>query len=101
MKSIAQQLEAEHPALVVSRMTKTLREGKILLDWSQNHPAKTTIAPYSLRGRDHPTVSTPITWDEIDACHDPGDLVFVADDVLTRVEKLGDLFAPLLGTRRA
>jgi len=96
MKKIAQDLETEYPALILSRMTKVLREGKVLLDWSQNHTAKTTIAPYSLRGRDHPTVSTPITWDEVEACRAPEDLVFTADDVLTRVESVGDLFAPLL-----
>jgi bifunctional non-homologous end joining protein LigD len=98
MKKIAQDLEKENPALVVSRMTKSLREGKVLLDWSQNHTAKTTIAPYSLRGRDRPTVSTPITWDEVAACRDPADLVFVADDVLARVDEFGDLFAPLVRT---
>jgi bifunctional non-homologous end joining protein LigD len=96
MKKIAQDLEAEYPALVVSRMTKVLREGKVLVDWSQNHTAKTTIAPYSLRGRDRPTASTPITWDEVEACRDPKDLVFLADDVLARVDVHGDLFAPLL-----
>jgi bifunctional non-homologous end joining protein LigD len=96
MKKIAQDLEAEHPALIISRMTKTLREGKVLVDWSQNHTAKTTIAPYSLRGRDHPTASTPITWDEVARCRAPEDLVFTADDVLARVDSLGDLFAPLL-----
>lgn len=96
MKRIAQELEAEHPALVVSRMTKVLREGKVLVDWSQNHTAKTTIAPYSLRGREHPTVSTPITWDEVESCRDQKDLVFRAEDVLERAAAHGDLFAPLL-----
>jgi bifunctional non-homologous end joining protein LigD len=94
--SYAQRMEQEHPDLVVSRMTKTLRAGKVLIDWSQNNGSKTTIAPYSLRARLHPTVSTPVTWDEVAACRSPGDLFFTAHDVLGRVEKDGDLFAPLL-----
>jgi bifunctional non-homologous end joining protein LigD len=95
-RSFAQQMEQEHPELVVSRMTKTLRAGKVLIDWSQNNGSKTTIAPYSLRARVHPTVSTPVTWDEVAACRSPGDLFFTAPDVLGRVEKHGDLFGPLL-----
>lgn len=95
-RSFAQRMETEMPDLVVSRMTKTLRTGKVLIDWSQNNGAKTTIAPYSLRARVHPTVSTPVTWDEVAACRSPGDLFFTAPDVLTRVEKQGDLLAPLL-----
>jgi bifunctional non-homologous end joining protein LigD len=96
-KSYAERLEHEQPDLVVSRMTKSLRKGKILIDWSQNNGAKTTIAPYSLRARTHPTVSTPVTWDEVEACRKPEDLFFTAPDVLGRVEKSGDLLAPLLG----
>lgn len=96
MHDIARQLEAEHPDLVVSKMTKVLRTGKVLLDWSQNNPAKTTIAPYSLRGRDRPTASTPVSWDEVESCDDPSQLVFTAADVLARVERHGDLFAGLL-----
>jgi bifunctional non-homologous end joining protein LigD len=95
-KGYAQRLENEQPDLVVSRMTKSLRKGKILIDWSQNNGAKTTVAPYSLRARNQPTVSTPVTWDEVAACRQPKDLIFTAPDVLTRVEDLGDLFAPLL-----
>jgi bifunctional non-homologous end joining protein LigD len=95
-RSFAQRMETELPDLVVSRMTKTLRTGKVLIDWSQNNGSKTTIAPYSLRARIHPTVSTPVTWDEVAACRSPGDLFFTAPDVLTRVEKQGDLLAPLL-----
>jgi bifunctional non-homologous end joining protein LigD len=95
-KSFAQRLEQELPDLVVSRMTKTLREGRVLIDWSQNNGSKTTIAPYSLRARVHPTVSTPVTWDEVEACREPGDLFFTAPDVLARVEEHGDLLAPLL-----
>jgi bifunctional non-homologous end joining protein LigD len=77
-------------------MRKALRPGKVLIDWSQNHPAKTTVAVYSLRGREEPTVSTPITWDEVDACAGSGDptvLRFTADLVLQRIEDHGDLFA--------
>jgi bifunctional non-homologous end joining protein LigD len=95
-KGYAQRLENEQPGLVVSRMTKSLRKGKILIDWSQNNAAKTTVAPYSLRARNQPTVSTPVTWEEVAACRQPKDLVFTAPDVLTRVEDQGDLFAPLL-----
>ncbi len=95
-RGFAQAMEQELPDLVVSRMTKTLRTGKVLIDWSQNNGSKTTIAPYSLRARPHPTVSTPVTWDEVGACRSPGDLFFTAPDVLTRAGKQGDLFAPLL-----
>ena len=92
----AQRFERELPRLVVSRMTKSARPGKVLIDWSQNNGSKTTIAPYSLRARDLPTVSTPVTWDEVGACRSPQDLVFTAPDVLVRVEAHGDLFAPLV-----
>ena len=94
----AQRLEGELPSLVVSRMTKSARSGKVLIDWSQNNGSKTTVAPYSLRARDQPTVSTPVTWDEVAACRQVADLVFTAPDVLARVEAQGDLFAPLLTT---
>ena len=98
-KTVAELLEQSSPELVVSRMTKAIRKGKILVDWSQNDHAKTTVNVYSLRARDRPTVSTPVTWDEVRACHesgDPADLVFTSDDVLARVERDGDLFAPVL-----
>ncbi len=96
IKALAVRLERAHPELVVSRMTKSLRPGKVLLDWSQNTAAKTTVSVYSLRARLTPTVSTPVTWDEVEACSSPEDLVFRAADVLERVERDGDLFAPLL-----
>jgi bifunctional non-homologous end joining protein LigD len=92
----AQRLERELPRLVVSRMTKSARTGKVFIDWSQNNGSKTTIAPYSLRARDLPTVSTPVTWDEVGACRSVADLTFTAPDVLARVEVYGDLFAPLV-----
>jgi len=96
-KGLAQRLEREQPGLVVHRMTKSLRDGKVLVDWSQNSAAKTTVSVYSLRARRTPTVSTPVTWDEVAGCRAPEDLVFHSDDVLARVQEHGDLFAPLLG----
>jgi bifunctional non-homologous end joining protein LigD len=92
----AQRLERALPRLVVSRMTKSARTGKVFIDWSQNNGSKTTIAPYSLRARDLPTVSTPVTWEEVAACRAVADLTFTAPDVLARVEAHGDLFAPLV-----
>jgi bifunctional non-homologous end joining protein LigD len=90
---IARELAAEHPDEVLSRMTKALRPGKVFLDWSQNNAAKTTVAPYSLRGREEPTVSTPLTWDEVEAGKP---LRFWPADVLDRVAQHGDLLEPLL-----
>jgi bifunctional non-homologous end joining protein LigD len=90
---VAERLERAHPGNVVSRMSKSLRAGKIFVDWSQNNPAKTTVAPYSLRARPRPTVSTPLTWDEV---ADGRALVFTAPDVLERVAANGDLFEAAL-----
>ncbi len=98
-KALAERLAAETPDLVVARMTKNLRPGKVFIDWSQNNPVKTTVAPYSLRGRDEPTASTPVTWDEVRACRHVTHLRFTAGEVLARVEELGDLFADLDRTR--
>lgn len=95
-KQVAEQLERDHPDLVVSRMTKTLRPGKVLIDWSQNNAAKTTVAPYSLRARQSPTVSTPVTWEEVADCRDPRQLMFTAKQVLDRVDDHGDLLSSLL-----
>ena len=97
-KGLAQRLERDRPALVVHRMAKALRPGRVLVDWSQNNPAKTTVCVYSLRARDRPTVSTPVTWDEVEKCSAAVDLVFTSDDVLARVEAQGDLFAPLVSS---
>ncbi len=97
-KTLAQQLEQEQPGLVVHRMAKDLRRGKVLVDWSQNNSAKTTVSVYSLRAKSTPTVSTPVTWAEVEQCRDADDLVFSTDDVLARVAADGDLFAPLLAT---
>jgi DNA ligase D-like protein (predicted ligase)/DNA ligase D-like protein (predicted polymerase)/DNA ligase D-like protein (predicted 3'-phosphoesterase) len=91
-KRVAQQLEKAMPKLVTSTMTKSLRAGKVFLDWSQNNGSKTTIAPYSLRGREEPTVAAPRTWDEIG---DPELRHLRYDEVLDRVAKLGDLLEPL------
>lgn len=95
-KAVAQELERARPDLVVHRMAKDLRPGKVLVDWSQNSPAKTTVTVYSLRARERPTVSTPVTWDEVASCRSAADLVFLTDDVLARVTERGDLFAVLL-----
>ncbi|MEV4896643.1 non-homologous end-joining DNA ligase [Nonomuraea sp. NPDC055795] len=91
-KDLARLLEKEAPKLVVSVMTRKARPGKVFIDWSQNNPAKTTVAPYSLRARQRPTVSTPLLWPEVEACERPDDLVFTSADVLARVEEHGDLF---------
>ncbi len=98
-KRLAQQLARETPERVTAVVAKAQRTGRVFIDWSQNNPAKTTVAPYSLRGRDHPTVSTPITWDEVRACRRATQLVFTADDVLDRVDQLGDLLARLDDTK--
>jgi len=97
--AIARLLEQEHPELVVSEMKKAVRNNKVFVDWSQNDQHKTTIAVYSLRAREQPTVSTPVTWEEVEQTlkkKDAQRLVFEASDVLKRVEKMGDLYAPLL-----
>jgi bifunctional non-homologous end joining protein LigD len=95
---VAEAVEKDRGDLVVSRMTKALRNGKILIDWSQNNPAKTTVSAYSMRALPEPSVSTPVTWDEVGKCARGGNarLGFSPYDVLKRVEKSGDLFAPLL-----
>ncbi|HEY7049164.1 MAG TPA: non-homologous end-joining DNA ligase [Jatrophihabitantaceae bacterium] len=92
-QDVAQRLEASHPKLVVSRMAKNLRGGKVFVDWSQNNGAKTTVAPYSLRARPTPTVSTPLTWDEVASGKT---LRFTAPEVLERVDDLDDVFADTL-----
>lgn len=97
--AVARLLEQEHPELVVSDMKKAVRTNKVFVDWSQNDEHKTTISVYSLRAREHPTVSTPVTWEEVEQAlkkKDAGQLVFEAKDVLARVEKMGDLFDPVL-----
>src|SRR6185312_6246377 len=96
---LAEQLEQEHPELVVSKMGKNLRTGKVFVDWSQNDRHKTTVCAYSLRAKERPTVSTPVEWDEVEVAlkkKDARRLSFLSDEVLERVEKNGDLFDPLL-----
>ena len=98
-KAIAQLLEKQTPEKVVSKMKKVERKGRVFVDWSQNHRSKTTVAVYSLRARERPTASTPLTWDEVERVAESGDgssLVFEAGRVLKRIEKHGDLFAPVL-----
>jgi len=95
-QEIARELTKEHPDLVLWKMTKSLRPGKVFLDWSQNTGAKTTISPYSLRGRDRPYVAAPRTWEEIEEGAEDGLGQLEADDVLARVEEHGDIFGDLL-----
>jgi bifunctional non-homologous end joining protein LigD len=97
-RALAQYLEHEHPHLVTSNMSKALRKGKVFVDWSQNDEHKTTICVYSLRAKEEPTVSTPVTWDEVQNClkKKKADLLrFRSDKTIGRVEKLGDLFQPM------
>lgn len=94
--AVAQVLEAAHPKLVVTTQAKAARKDKVLIDWSQNSRHKTTICAYSLRARPRPTVSTPVTWDEVESGAGGGQLSFEAGDVLRRIDEHGDLFAPVL-----
>lgn len=101
--ALAQLLEHEHPDMVVSDMKKQIRTGKVFVDWSQNDEHKTTVAVYSLRARERPTVSTPVTWEEVEQAlkkKDAGLLVFEASQAIKRVDKMGDLFAPLLTVKQ-
>ncbi|MCE3266031.1 MAG: polymerase LigD, polymerase domain protein [Solirubrobacterales bacterium] len=101
--AIALLLEKQYPDEVVSKMTKKLRKGKVLVDWSQNNRHKTTVAVYSLRAKQHPTASTPIGWDELESAlraKKPDRLRFEAGQVLKRIEKHGDLFTPVLKLRQ-
>jgi bifunctional non-homologous end joining protein LigD len=98
-RRVAELLEQRMPELVVSRMTKRLRTGRVLVDWSQNDDHKTTVTVYSVRARERPMVSAPVTWDEVAACReadDPDLLAFDTEDMLERQARHGDLFAPLL-----
>jgi bifunctional non-homologous end joining protein LigD len=99
-QAIAQLLERARPGDVVSNMNKALRRNKVFVDWSQNSRHKTTIAPYSLRARPRPTASTPLTWDEVEACAGGTRIAFEAEDVLDRLEDHGDLFAETLTLRQ-
>ncbi len=102
-RAVAEALEAQRPDLVVSNMKKSLRAGRILVDWSQNDPHKTTVCVYSLRARECPTVSMPVTWAEVRRClesRDPNLLSFESAAALARIEKGGDLFSPLLNLKQ-
>ena len=102
-RAVAETLAAQKPRLVVSNMKKSLRGGKVLVDWSQNDPHKTTVCVYSLRARERPTVSTPVSWDEVADTQRNGDgdlLTFDTDQVLERVIDHGDLFAPVASLRQ-
>ncbi|GAA3151955.1 non-homologous end-joining DNA ligase [Streptomyces rectiviolaceus] len=97
-KELAKEAEAALPDLVVHRMTRSLRPRKVFVDFSQNAAAKTTATPYTLRARQEPTVSTPVTWEEVEGVKergDPADLVFLAADIAPRLQRHGDLLAPL------
>jgi bifunctional non-homologous end joining protein LigD len=101
--ALARLLENEHRELVVSDMKKAIRTNKVFVDWSQNDEHKTTVSVYALRARERPTVSTPVTWDEVEHAlkkKDPKLLVFESKQTLERVEKMGDLFAPLLSLKQ-
>ncbi len=98
-QAVAELLERQHPELVVSRMSKHLRSGRVFIDWSQNDQHKTTVSVYSLRASARPTVSAPLTWEEVErglATSDPGSLFFAADEMTDRLAVHGDLFAPLV-----
>jgi bifunctional non-homologous end joining protein LigD len=102
-RALAQLLEQEHPDAVVSDMKKSLRTGKVFLDWSQNDEHKTTVAVYSLRARERPTVSTPVKWEEVERAFKKkhaGLLLFEAPQVVARAEKMGDLFEPVLNLKQ-
>jgi len=97
-RALAQHLEHEHADRVTSNMSKAVRKGKVFVDWSQNDEHKTTVCVYSLRAKEEPTVSTPVTWNEVENClkKTKRDLLkFRTDQVLARVGKLGDLFEPV------
>ncbi len=101
--TLAKILEQQNPSLVVSKMKKDLRKGKIFIDWSQNDDHKTTVCVYSLRAKKYPTVSTPVTWEEVEAAYQqqaPDLLSFTTDQVLERVHTMGDLFAPVLNLQQ-
>ncbi|MFI1289511.1 non-homologous end-joining DNA ligase [Streptomyces sp. NPDC020792] len=100
-KGLAVEAERAMPDLVLHRMTRSLRPGKVFVDWSQNAARKTTAAPYTLRARREPTVSAPVTWEEVAGCRAPGRLELRARDIVPRLRDHGDLLAPLLDPGRA
>jgi bifunctional non-homologous end joining protein LigD len=100
-KELAMEAEKALPRLVIHRMTKSLRPGKVFVDWSQNAARKTTATPYTLRARREPTVSAPVTWEEVEDCRSPATLTLLAPDLAPRLKDFGDLLAPLLDGDRA
>lgn len=100
-KELAVEAERAMPRMVVHRMTRSLRPGKVFVDWSQNAARKTTAAPYTLRARAEPLVSAPVTWGEVEECGAPAQLAFGAQDIAPRVQDYGDLLAPVLDPDRA
>ncbi|MGW6911114.1 non-homologous end-joining DNA ligase [Streptomyces sp. NPDC054940] len=100
-KELAMEAEKAMPRLAIHRMTKSLRPGKVFVDWSQNAARKTTATPYTLRARAEPTVSAPVTWEEVEDCRAPAGLTFLAPDLAPRLQDYGDLLAPLLDAGRA
>ncbi|MER5449523.1 non-homologous end-joining DNA ligase [Streptomyces sp. NPDC002764] len=100
-KQLAIEAERAMPRLALHRMTRSLRPGKVFVDWSQNAARKTTATPYTLRARPEPTVSAPVTWTEVEDCEAPGQLTFLAPDIAPRVQDYGDLLAPLLDRANA
>ena len=103
-RALAELLERQHPELVVSSMKKSVRDGKVFVDWSQNDEHKTTISVYSLRARERPTVSTPVTWEEVGELSERGDpelLTFDSEQALGRIEEQGDLFEPVVSLEQA
>ncbi|MFE4655307.1 non-homologous end-joining DNA ligase [Streptomyces hydrogenans] len=100
-KRLAVEAGAELPRLVTHRMTRTLRAGKVFVDHSQNAAAKTTATPYTLRARERPAVSAPVTWEEVEACAAPADLAFLMGDIAPRLERYGELLGPLFDAGRA
>jgi bifunctional non-homologous end joining protein LigD len=95
-KQLAVEAEEAMPRTALHRMTRSLRPGKVFVDWSQNAARKTTATPYTLRARPHPAVSAPVTWSEVEECRAPAQLAFLAQDLAPRVQDFGDLLAPLL-----
>jgi bifunctional non-homologous end joining protein LigD len=102
-RRIAEHLEAQHPDQVVSRIVRSARRGRVLIDWSQNTEHKSTVCVYSVRAKQRPTVSTPVTWEEVEhaaRAGEPEALTFEMGAVLQRIEQQGDLFAPVLSHRQ-
>lgn len=99
-ETLAHVAESEHPELITSTIEKSSRRKKVLIDWAQNAPSRTTVAVYSVRARELPTVSTPVTWDEVEAARSKEDLTFDTQAALGRLEQHGDLMAPVLSQQQ-